>query len=56
MHGVLLSMEEENEDLLVEDAILYLQKQRYHDGCSKNEKRSIRRKALRFSLGLRYSH
>ena len=41
MHGVLLSMEEENKDLLMEDVILYLQKQRYHDGCSKNEKEGI---------------
>ena len=42
-------MEEEN-DCLMEDAILYLQKQRYHDGCSKNEKRIIRRNAMRFTL------
>ena len=42
-------MKEEN-DCLMEDAILYLQKQRYRDRCSKNEKRIIRRKAMRFTL------
>ena len=42
-------MEEEN-DCLMEDAILYLQKQRYCDRYSKNEKRIIRRKATRFTL------
>ena len=43
------AMEEEN-DCLMEDAILYLQRNRYRDGCSKNEKRIIRRKATRFTL------
>ena len=38
------------EDSLIGDAVLYLQKQQYPDGCTKNEKRSIRRKALRFTL------
>lgn len=44
-------MDEENDEgHLMEDAILYIQKQKY-DGCrSKNEKRSIRRKALRFTI------
>ena len=41
---------EKDEDLLIEDAILYVQKQRYHEGLSKNEKRTIRRKATRFTL------
>ena len=41
---------EGNEDVLMEDAVLYLQKQRYRDGLSKNEKRTIRRKATRFTL------
>ena len=39
------------EDGLMEDAILYLQKKTYnHVGLSKNEKRIIRRKAEKFSL------
>ena len=41
---------EKDEDLLMEDAILYVQKQRYREGLSKNEKRTIRRKATRFTL------
>lgn len=41
---------DKDEDALMEDAILYLQKQRYRDGLSKNEKRTIRRKATRFTL------
>ena len=49
MSIITAAMEEEN-DCLMEDAILYLQKQRCHDGCSKNEKRIIRRKAMRFTL------
>ena len=51
-HGmwvITAAMEEEN-DCLMEDVILYMQKQRYCDGCSKNEKRIIRRKAMRFTL------
>ena len=46
------------EDGLMEDAILYLQKKTYHVGLSKNEKRVIRRKAEKFSLetgGLLYT-
>ena len=41
---------EKDEDLLMEDAILYVHKQRYREGLSKNEKRTIRRKATRFTL------
>ena len=41
---------EKDEDLLMEDAILYVQKQRYREGLSKNEKRTIRRKTTRFTL------
>ena len=51
-HGmwvITAAMEEEN-DCLMEDSILYMQKQRYCDGCSKNEKTIIRRKAMRFTL------
>ena len=43
------AMEEEN-DCLMEDAILYLRKKRYRHGRSKNERRIIRRKAMRFTL------
>ena len=42
--------EENDEDNLIEDAVLYLQRKLYREGCSKNEKRCIRRKALRFTL------
>ena len=49
MWVITAAMEEEN-DCLMEDATLYLQKQRYCDGCSKNEKRIIRRKATRLTL------
>ena len=38
---------QEEEDL-VEKAYLYLTEQRYPDGCSKNEKRIIRRKTSKF--------
>ena len=46
-HRAVCSMEE---DGLMEDAILYLQKKTYRVGLSKNEKRIIRRKAEKFSL------
>ena len=39
-----------DEDSLMEDAVLYLQKKTYRVGASKNEKRIIRRKAERFAL------
>jgi len=38
------------EDGLLEDAVVYLQKKTYREGASKNEKRIIRRKAEKFSL------
>ena len=38
---------QEEEDL-VEKAYLYLTEHRYPDGCSKNEKRIIRRKTSKF--------
>lgn len=41
---------ERDEQQLIEDAVLYLQENRYRDDCTKNEKRSIRRKAKRFML------
>ena len=43
------SMDEE-ENTLMQDAILYLQKKTYRVGLSKNEKRIVRRKAEKFSL------
>ena len=39
-----------DEDGLMEDAILYLQKRTYRVGLSKNEKKTIRRKAEKVSL------
>ena len=36
------------EDGLMEDAVLYLQKKSYREGASKNEKRIIRRRAEKF--------
>ena len=38
------------EQQLLDDAVLYLQENRYRDDCTKNEKRSIRRKAKKFML------
>ena len=40
---------DKNDDVLMEDAILYLQKQTNRDRHSKNDKRTIRRKAERFT-------
>ena len=34
----------------MDDAVLYLQENRYRDDCTKNEKRCIRRKAKKFML------
>ena len=38
------------EQQLLDDAVLYLQENRYRDDCTKNEKRCIRRKAKKFML------
>ena len=40
----------EIERQLHEDILLYLQEQRYRQECTKNEKRCIRRKAMRYTL------
>ena len=40
----------EIERQLHEDVLLYLQEQRYRQECTKNEKRCIRRKAMRYTL------
>ena len=40
----------DHEQQLLDDAVLYLQEKRYRDGCMKNEKRCIRRKAKKFML------
>ena len=39
-----------DENSLIKDAVLYLQKKTYRVGASKNEKRITRRKAERFAL------
>jgi len=41
---------EEIERQLHEDVLLYLQEHRYRPECTKNEKRSIRRKAVRYTF------
>ena len=40
----------QREQQLLDDAVLYMQENQYRDGCTKNEKRCIRRKAKKFVL------
>ena len=44
------SQESSQEWRLLDDAVLYIRENKYREGCTKNEKRCIRRKAQRFSI------